>query len=273
MITMWLELDYEGTDPPIDLFADLAMIGWRPPAPAAPPASAIDWSRTDLAEGERFKVLPWRVTGAVVEPPAGTGTRGHWTRAERTAFLLPLEGVLRRHGLDAEGLPGTGPDRPAPPDAAAPAPPSPAAAAPAPPPPAAPTPLAQAPGPPAAPAEAATGGATVVVKAAVSPASRRDAVAEALAPLHVPFHLAEVERTITNTYRGSTFETTTLVLEVQALVAERLAPLVARVLRDCGLKPDVGPPAPEPLAAPTRERGSADDDVERDDLPAPPLPG
>lgn len=241
--TVWLEVSYEGTDPPVDLFADLAMIGWHPPAPASPPASAIDWAADDLAPGERFRIRPWRVTGALVEPPHGSARRGGWTPGEREAFLVPLAGVLRRHGLadGVVGLPSAGGH-----------PPAQKPGSPLPPPPAAATDP-----PPAEPAATPEPGSTVVVTAVVAPASRHLEVAEALGPLAVPFHFAEVQRMVTSSYRGSTFETPTTVLQMQALVAAATADRVAEVLRSCGCEPTVGPPAPSPDPGDRTTEGSA----------------
>lgn len=255
--TVWLALDYEGTDPPLELFADLAMVGWRPPAPAPPPASAIAWTADPDGGRTRHDVRPWRVTGAVVEPPAGRGPRGHWTPAERPAFLLALDGVLARHGLVPEGFgnPGTPPLPDPPPTPATSTPASANAAAPA-------DPGDRAdPGDPAhpgGPPDAEVGASTVLVAAVVADDPLAERATAALAPLQVPFHLGEVERTVTNTYRGSTFESTVVVLEVQVLVERSVAALVARVLEDCGLHPVVGPPAVGPPGAgPAAPAGSA----------------
>lgn len=99
--TVWLEVAHDGLEPPSALFADLEMIGWRPPAPASPPRSAIDWSTPNPCTGERFTIRNWRVEGQIVEPPPGSGPRGAWTVAERGAFLRAADGVLRRHGVYA----------------------------------------------------------------------------------------------------------------------------------------------------------------------------
>ncbi len=103
--TVWLEVGYDGHQPPHDLFADLTMIGWRVPPTPPPPRAAIDWSTPDPATGERYTVQSWRVEGQQVEPPAGTGPRGAWLAAEAPAFLVALNGVLDRHGLT--GRPAT----------------------------------------------------------------------------------------------------------------------------------------------------------------------
>lgn len=96
----WLEVDYDGLEPPSALFDDLAMIGWSPPVLAPPPASSLDWNRADEARGTRYTVLPFRVTAARVDGPRGSGRSGAWTVGERPAYLGTLEGVLRRHAGD-----------------------------------------------------------------------------------------------------------------------------------------------------------------------------
>jgi hypothetical protein len=95
--TVWLELDYDGADPPTDLFADLAMLGWHPPAAATPPHDAIDWSVPDHERGLDYSIRAWRVLGAAVGPPAGSGHRGAWTETDVASFLPLLERILRRH--------------------------------------------------------------------------------------------------------------------------------------------------------------------------------
>lgn len=262
--TVWLEIDYVGTEPPVDFFADLEMIGWRPPVPAAPPASAIDWSTPNAETGERFTIRPWQVGGAVAEPPKGSASRGHWTAAEREVFLLSLDGVLRRHGLAEE--PADDRSSSAPPAAGASA----AATQPAvdltdlPPPPDGPSATTDAPptvsssarpadvtGSSANEADAGAGASsTTMVRAEIKP-SLCDRVAAALAPLGVTAHFGETTKTITNSYRGSSFETTVTVTTVEALVAASLAETTAAVLRDQGLTPTLHA-APDPVeGAPT----------------------
>lgn len=96
--TLWLDVSYDGTHPPRDLFADLEMIGFVPPTEMPPPSSAMDWSAPDPATGRPYTVRPHEVH-ATIEPPRGTGTHGSWTEGERTAFAISLAGVLRRHGI------------------------------------------------------------------------------------------------------------------------------------------------------------------------------
>ncbi len=95
--TAFLVVSYNGKTPPADLFADLEMLGWKPPAVAPPPKIAIDWDTPDEATGARYTVRDYLVEGAVVEPPAGSGPRGSWARGERTLLLAPLDRVLTRH--------------------------------------------------------------------------------------------------------------------------------------------------------------------------------
>lgn len=102
--TVCLEVDYEGTCPPTDLFADLTMVGWEPPTPASPPAKAIDWQSSD-GNGNAPRIRPWRVRGATARPPVGSGPRGRWTAEEREAFLVALRGVLARHGIAMDDEP------------------------------------------------------------------------------------------------------------------------------------------------------------------------
>lgn len=248
--TVWLEISYLGTLPPQPLFDDLEMIGWRPPVPASPPAWAIDWSAPNPATGERFSIREWTVEGAVAEPPKGSGFRGHWTESERDLFLLSLAGVLRRHGLLDEAV-----DAPAPP-ASAPA------EEPAPP---APTPAVdELPPPPAATPE---GAPAVVVRAVIAPEALRDRVAEALAPLPVTSHIDTAVRTITNTYRGTSFESRTEVLEVEALCEAPMREVVSAVLRDLGLAPTVHEaPTSGPLVARAAAAASDGDDADDADL-------
>jgi hypothetical protein len=101
----WLEIGYNGASPPRALFADLEMIGWKPPTLVPPPKWAIDWTVPNRATGAAFSVADYWVDSAVVDPPTGGGPRGSWTAEERVAFLVPLEGVLRRHGIPIPELP------------------------------------------------------------------------------------------------------------------------------------------------------------------------
>jgi hypothetical protein len=100
---VWLELDYDGLQPPIVLLRDLAALGWRPPAVATPPHEAIDWSQPDRERGLDHTIRPWQVVGATVDPPAGHGPRGAWTVDDAATFLPQLDALLDRHGLDAAG--------------------------------------------------------------------------------------------------------------------------------------------------------------------------
>jgi hypothetical protein len=100
--SVWLEVTYDGTDPPRALFDDLEMIGWTTPTTPPPPRTAIDWTTPDPSTGERYTLRSWLVEAALVEPPAGSGPRGAWTAEERPAYLLALDGVLRRHALSSE---------------------------------------------------------------------------------------------------------------------------------------------------------------------------
>jgi hypothetical protein len=57
-----LEIEYDGLEPPVELFAELDAAGWTRPVPVPPPSSAIDWSRPDADTGKRYSVRPYRAT-------------------------------------------------------------------------------------------------------------------------------------------------------------------------------------------------------------------
>ena len=89
-----LILDYRGDQPPVVLFEALQAAGWSTPAPAAPPAGAIDWSRPDRATGRRWSTLPFLVVGAMAVPgpstaPAQMGRE--WIRETLDGLGLTLE--------------------------------------------------------------------------------------------------------------------------------------------------------------------------------------
>jgi len=237
--TVWLELDYDGIQPPVELFSDLEMIGWKPPAPASPPATAIDWSNPDPVTGEDFTINSWKVEGAIVRPPEGSGFRGHWTAGESAAFLRSVEGVLARHHLfggpsPTEATPAAvepEPDvvvaEPAIDLTSLPAPPT-ARAEPAP----VEQPVAAAPLPGA-------GAATSVLRAEVGAQASRDGIVEALAPLGVTAHFATATKLVTTSYRGSSYEREVAVSVVEVLVDDSLADVASAVLRDLGLIAEV----------------------------------
>lgn len=115
-----LILDYRGDQPPVALFDALQAAGWSTPAPAAPPAGAIDWSRPDRSTGRRWSTLPFLVVGAMAVPgptttPAQMGRE--WIRETLDGLGLTLEadeihvGTLRdtEPGL-AEVVAGSGRD-------------------------------------------------------------------------------------------------------------------------------------------------------------------
>lgn len=233
--TVWLEVTYDGTRPPIGLFADLEMIGWRPPVPASPPASALDWTTPDPDTGSPCTIRPWTVAGAVVEPPPGTGPRQHWTEAERTVLVATLEGVLRRHGLlepsdePLDASPELALRPPPPPDPARTPDPDPGDPSPR------PFPATPAGTRVARPAAAST----VVVRAPITPVSLRDRVSDAVAPLGVTSHIGTTTRTATRSYRRSTYEVEVEVLEIEVLCDPSLVEVVSAVLRDLGLDPTI----------------------------------
>lgn len=58
-----IEIEYDGLEPPLALFAELAVAGWTAPVPVPPPSDAIDWTRADHVTGKRYSVRPYRATG------------------------------------------------------------------------------------------------------------------------------------------------------------------------------------------------------------------
>jgi hypothetical protein len=85
-----LEITYDGTTPPLDLFDALAQVGWTRPIAAPPPRSAIDWSHADPSRGTRFTVRPYPATSHATLPRPG---------ADRRAVELAMA-VARRHGAE-----------------------------------------------------------------------------------------------------------------------------------------------------------------------------
>lgn len=236
--TVWLEVAYDGLEPPSALFADLEMIGWRPPAPASPPRSAIDWSTPNPRTGERFTIRNWRVEGQIVEPPPGSGPRGAWTVAERGAFLRAADGVLRRHGVYAlSAQAGTLPAPPAaaaPPATAAPTPPAPPTA------PAAPTVAgrgeevspAPVPAPPAGSEGAADAAGALV--AVIVEAPRRAAVSTLLAERGLDATWSAATVTVRHRYRGSEYEAQAPAHRVEVQVPSAAAADLAAALAAAG---------------------------------------
>ncbi len=226
----WLEVDYDGLTPPLDLFGDLAMVGWAPPTPAPPPRDAIDWSRPDEATGQRFTVRPYRVTGAKVEAPGGTGPRSQWTPDERRAFLQVLGGVLTRHGLSVDGPPATPATAPPPPPAAAPLPPPPTAAAPPPPPPATSATSSEPVDPPATVPDVDPDAFYRMV-VPIGRGVDAEAVERAVAGLGLEVTWEQVQRLVARVYRGSTTEAPVVLPAATAVcpghLLEALGPAVA----------------------------------------------
>lgn len=217
-----LEVTYEGLAAPIDFFADLALIGWRAPTVAPPPHEAIDWSRPNEVTGERFTLRDYTVTGAVVQPPAGTGSRGIWTDAERASNVAALTRVLDRHPTievdDPAGLVR--------PIATLPPPPAPVVAQ--------PTPS----NPPAAAAPASSvlagHGTATLITAPVKP-SLAPRVEDALVALGVTTVFDNRERVTTERYRGASYETTVTQLHVAAVVPREQLDTVVSLLEGMGL--------------------------------------
>ncbi|WP_334144787.1 hypothetical protein [Rhabdothermincola sp.] len=224
--TVWLEVAYDGLEPPSALFADLEMIGWRPPAPASPPRSAIDWSTPNPRTGERFTIRNWRVERQIIEPPPGSGPRGAWTVAERGAFLRAAEGVLRRHGVYA--LSAEAASLLSPPTTDQPTRPSPA------------PPAATAPNEDATGAEAPTrtegqrgrqqaGAADALVTIIVEPV-RRVAVSTLLAERGLEGTWSAATVTVRHRYRGSEYDAETPAQQVDVRVPPTEAMDLAAVL-------------------------------------------
>ncbi len=230
--TVRLAVDFDGVRPPTLLFADLEMIGWHVAAPPPPPREAIDWTRPDHETGQRFSLTSWQVVGHVVDPPTGSARGGAWSHDETKPFMSALDGVLRRHGL--------GGDRPAPPIREARSyagRTTPAGATVAPP----NTPVvatAAAPAPaPASPVLKAVEDpddvephATIAVT--IDPA-RRGLVQGELDGIPILDAVwSTAERTMTQVYRGSTYERSVPALRLEVDVAPDHVRLVAPVLAD-----------------------------------------
>jgi hypothetical protein len=58
-----VEVTYDGRNPPHELFARWADLGWSPPTPGMPPRDAIDWSTPDVEHGRRYTLRPFRAVG------------------------------------------------------------------------------------------------------------------------------------------------------------------------------------------------------------------
>lgn len=228
--TVWLEVAYDGLEPPRALFADLEMIGWRPPVPASPPRSAIDWSTPNPCTGERFTIRNWRVEGQIIEPPAGSGPRGAWTAAERWAFLRAADGVLRRHGVYALAAEA---GSPAAPPASAPAARTDPAALATPPPPTNPAPPVETrtTAPATEPAERGSehGGSEAVIVVVIEP-TRRAIVTAAVAELGLEAAWSPATLTVRYRYRGSEYEAESPAHRVELRVPADAAADVARAV-------------------------------------------
>jgi hypothetical protein len=79
-----LEIRYDGTAPPLALLEDLRTIGWVPPVPSPPPATAIDWSCPDPRTGARYTLRSYAAVGHAVPGPDAQD-------------LAVLERVVARH--------------------------------------------------------------------------------------------------------------------------------------------------------------------------------
>lgn len=297
--TSFLVVSYDGLAPPKALFADLEMIGWIPPVLAPPPRSAIDWSTPDETTGERFTVRSWKVEGAVVEPPAGSGPRGSWNPHEGDAFLRAVRGVLQRHGvhpLDGDGRghsasKPSGAALPPPPTGSTPLPPPPSAAAPA-----APAEKrrsglrglsskwrdaadgAGAPGRDAARADASVELLSLVlsipedgklaIRGTAAPA-RFPIIEDELVALGVDVWFSTEEHEEQQTFRGSSVTTTVMKFKVMALAAPEAAADAVTVFERQGAKVEVEVLDADAAAAAAQaadaEAGAGDDDAEEDE--------
>ena len=56
-------------EPPVEVFAAWAEMGWVPPTPTPPPRSAIDWTTPDPATGRPYSIRPYRAEGVAVPRP------------------------------------------------------------------------------------------------------------------------------------------------------------------------------------------------------------
>jgi hypothetical protein len=224
--TAWLELDYDGLEPPTALLADLAVLGWHPPATATPPHDAIDWTVPDRARGLGYTIRPFRVVGATVDPPAGSGPRGAWTEGEATTHLGLLATLLVRHAV-AEGAadPGGGT---AAPEASLPARPSPPPRLDGP----ADPPGATDPSDPADRAEQAPGDVlvTFVVEADTSPPVRA-----LLEDQGLPYRTEHATLSVPQRYRGRDFTTDVAAVRFEVAAPPGAATALERGLDELGL--------------------------------------
>ncbi len=227
-------MSYNGKTPPVDLFADLEMLGWKPPAVAPPPKIAIDWDTPDEVTGARFTVRDYLVEGAVVEPPAGSGPRGSWAPGERTLLLAPLDRVLVRHdvhvvdrigGLERRASAPTLPPPPAPTVASA----------------AAPSPAATGPEPVVPSGWAARDlpeGTTVLVEA-LPPPPQIAVLDRQLTDLDVGVSFTTEEYTAHQSFRGSSVPTTAIRCRLTALVPPAMMDEVLAILATSGVEAEV----------------------------------
>jgi hypothetical protein len=103
-----LDIEYDGSQPPSALLADLRALGWDGAVVASPRADVIDWNQPDPVRGTRYSILPHLVViHASLQGDAETcGVIRRQTQA-----------VLGRHGFaDVAGPtsePGAGTTQPA----------------------------------------------------------------------------------------------------------------------------------------------------------------
>ena len=99
-----LDIRYDGSTPPTDLFLGLTAIGWQHAVASPPPAKAIDWSTPDQERGTRHTVLPF---AAVTTATLDGSERFREVALEQTRQLLTRHGLL--DGPPASPTTGAGP--------------------------------------------------------------------------------------------------------------------------------------------------------------------
>ena len=99
-----LDIRYDGSTPPTDLFLGLTAIGWQHAVACPPPARAIDWATPDAERGTRHTVLPF---AAVTTATLDGSERFREVALEQTRHLLTRHGLL--DGLPASPAIGAAP--------------------------------------------------------------------------------------------------------------------------------------------------------------------
>jgi hypothetical protein len=89
-----LVVDYDGRQPPLELFEVWAGLGWQAPTPATPPRDAIDWDTPDPVTSKPYSLRSWAATG-VASLPRHPGD-------DRRRMADALE-AARRLGCEVDG--------------------------------------------------------------------------------------------------------------------------------------------------------------------------